>query len=89
MRGPMPRTKNQPPPDHDENRLPTCHAGAVEHMPVVGTRDPTRQVIVPLSDTEREELRTAGKKVHAERQRRLATASRAGRHDGSTATPIP
>ncbi len=54
MHGPMPRTKNQPPPDHDENRLPTCHAGAVEHMPVVGTRDPTRQVIVPLSDAERE-----------------------------------
>ena len=56
---------------------------------MVGTRDPKRQVIVPLSDAEREELRTAGKKAHAERQRRLATASRAGRHDGSTATPIP
>jgi len=72
MRGPMPRTKNQPPPDHDENRLLNYHAGAVQHMSVVGTRDPKRQVIVLLSDAEREEIRTAGKKAHAERQRRLA-----------------
>ena len=68
----MPRTKNQPPPDHDEHRLLDYHAGAVEHMPVVGTWDPKRKVIVPLSDAEREELRTAGKKAHAERQSRLA-----------------
>ena len=37
-------------------------ADAVEHMPAVGTRDPKRKVMVPRPDTEREELRTAGKR---------------------------
>ena len=64
------RTKNQPPPDHDENRL-NRHAGAVEWMPILGTWDEAQGGIVPLSDAERKSIREAGKKAHAERQRRL------------------
>ena len=52
------RAKNQPPPDHDENRLKR-HAGAVEWMPILGTWDEKRGGIVPLSDAERKSIREA------------------------------
>ena len=66
----MPRTKNQPPPDVPDNRMER-HQGAVEWMQPVGTWDPERGGIVPLTDEEREELREAGRKAHADRQRRM------------------
>ncbi len=59
---------------------------AVEHMPVVGTRDPKRKVMVPRPDTEREELRTAGNEGA---RGTTEAAGRAGRRDGSAAAPIP